>query len=197
MDGNPPLRQVRAVFDDQTVTVYQAYSAEIAEAAVGAGTFVPPFKLTRMTWIKPSFFWMMYRSGWATKPGRERVLSIRVTREGLEDALQSACLSHFDPDVYPSHEEWTRRRDTSPVRIQWDPERGPDLEPLLWRSIQVGLGDIAARKYVAEWITDITDVTDRVRETHRDVEQGRDVAAAERPYPLSDTLAAHIEASLT
>jgi hypothetical protein len=29
---------------------------------------VPPFKVDRMTWVKPSFLWMTYRSGWATKP---------------------------------------------------------------------------------------------------------------------------------
>ncbi|MFM7854759.1 MAG: DUF4291 family protein [Flammeovirgaceae bacterium] len=23
--------------------------------------------LNRMTWMKPNFLWMMYRSGWATK----------------------------------------------------------------------------------------------------------------------------------
>jgi hypothetical protein len=37
-----------------------------------------------MTWIKPSFLWMMYRCGWATKPGQERVLAIQITREGFE-----------------------------------------------------------------------------------------------------------------
>ncbi|WP_141653813.1 DUF4291 family protein, partial [Erwinia billingiae] len=32
------------------------------------GTFAsPPFSMTRMTWIKPSFLWMMYRSGWGMK----------------------------------------------------------------------------------------------------------------------------------
>lgn len=76
----PPFRQVRAVHDDETITVYQAYNPEIAEAAVRAGRFVPPFSLNRMTWIKPSFLWMMYRCGWATKPGQERVLAVRITR---------------------------------------------------------------------------------------------------------------------
>ena len=64
-----PARQVRALYDGDTITVYQAYSSSIAEPALRAGRFVPPFSRTRMTWIKPSFLWMMYRSGWATKPG--------------------------------------------------------------------------------------------------------------------------------
>ncbi|WP_422570328.1 DUF4291 family protein, partial [Erwinia billingiae] len=29
-----------------------------------------------MTWIKPSFLWMMYRSGWGMKdPGQKRILA--------------------------------------------------------------------------------------------------------------------------
>lgn len=46
-----PYRQVRAVFDADTITVYQAYAAAIAEPAVAAQTFVAPFKRERMTWI--------------------------------------------------------------------------------------------------------------------------------------------------
>ena len=65
------------------LTVYQAYPPEIADAAVAAGRFVPPFKRERMTWIKPSFRWMMYRCGWATKPGQERVLAVRDHPRGL------------------------------------------------------------------------------------------------------------------
>jgi len=65
-------RLIRAAYTTETITVYQAYGPLIAEAAVRAGTFVPPFSRDRMTWIKPSFGWMMHRSGWASKPGQER-----------------------------------------------------------------------------------------------------------------------------
>jgi Domain of unknown function (DUF4291) len=64
---------------------------------MAAGRFVPPFKRDRMTWIKPSFLWMMYRCDWATKPGQERVLAVKITRAGFEWALAHACLSHFVP----------------------------------------------------------------------------------------------------
>ena len=75
-----PARQVRARYDDDTITVYQAYGHAIADAALAAGTFTSPFSRTRMTWIKPSFLWMMYRCGWGEKPGQERVLAIRSAR---------------------------------------------------------------------------------------------------------------------
>src|SRR3954463_11356250 len=140
MSDPPPERQVRASQDDETLVVYQAYSPAIAEAAVGAGTFVPPFRRERMTWIKPSFLWMAYRCGWATKPGQERVLAIEITRAGFEWALEHACLSHFEAGTYASHEAWSARLATSPVRIQWDPERDLHHEPFPYRSIQIGLG---------------------------------------------------------
>lgn len=91
-----PYREIRASFTNQTVTVYQAYPVEIARRAVSAGTFVAPFKCDRMTWIKPSFLWMMYRSGWATKTGQEHILAVEILRSGFEWALQHACLSSFE-----------------------------------------------------------------------------------------------------
>ncbi len=108
------MRQIRAVFDRDTITVYQAYPPAIAAAAVAAGKFVAP----------------MYRCGWATKPGQERVLAIRLARSGFEEALSLASLSHFDPAVYENREGWSQRKSASAVRVQWDPERDANLEPL-------------------------------------------------------------------
>jgi hypothetical protein len=66
-----PFREIRArQGDDGTVTVYQAYSPAIADAALAAGRFVAPFKRVRTTWIKPSLRWMAYRSGMRpSRPG--------------------------------------------------------------------------------------------------------------------------------
>ncbi|MGI8799945.1 MAG: DUF4291 domain-containing protein [Pseudonocardia sp.] len=145
-----PQRQVRALFDGETLVVYQAYSAAIADAAPAAGTFVAPFKLDRMTWIKPSFRWMMYRCGWASKPGQERVLAVTITRAGFEAALSQTCLSHFDPAIHASEREWSQRKAASAVRVQWDPERSLRLERLDHRAIQIGLTGEAVSRYVGE-----------------------------------------------
>jgi len=61
-----------------------------------------------MTWIKPSFRWMMYRSGWATKPGQEHVLAVTIARPGFEWALAHACLTLYDPRIHARREEWGR-----------------------------------------------------------------------------------------
>ncbi|WP_425365083.1 DUF4291 family protein [Eubacterium ruminantium] len=39
----------------------------IANEAVAKGAFGSHFSMNRMSWIKPSFLWMMYRCGWCGK----------------------------------------------------------------------------------------------------------------------------------
>ncbi|MEV6492553.1 DUF4291 domain-containing protein, partial [Actinoplanes sp. NPDC051633] len=173
-----PPRQIRAVHTPSSLVVYQAYPPAIAEAAVAAGRFVAPFKRERMTWIKPSFLWMMYRCGWAEKPGQERVLAIEISREGFEWALSRACLSHYDPAFHPDRDSWSRALRTSPVRIQWDPERSLRLQPLPHRSLQVGLAGEAVDRYVDEWIVSITDVTPTARAIRAALADGDPDAAA-------------------
>ena len=60
-------RKIYAKYDDKTIRIYQAYNNKIADEAIKLGTFGEHFSLTRMTWIKPSFLWMMYRCGWTEK----------------------------------------------------------------------------------------------------------------------------------
>ena len=129
-----------------------------------------PFKRDRMTWIKPSFLWMMYRCGWATKPGQERVLAIDITRDGFEWALARACLSHYDRGLHGDAAAWSRQLKASPVRVQWDPERALRLHALPYRSLQVGLSGEAVDRYVDEWIVAVEDITptvERVRDLLR------------------------------
>jgi hypothetical protein len=171
------MREIRADYDDQSIVVYQAYSPHIAEPAVAAQRFVPPFKMERMTWIKPSFLWMMYRCGYAQKEGQERVLAVRITRAGFDWAVSNAVESSI--------------RGKPAVRVQWDPERGLRHEALQHRSIQIGLTREAVQKYVNEWTVSITDVTPLAREVHAAVRAGDDDAArallpVERPYAVSE-----------
>jgi hypothetical protein len=191
LEGGPEephvlMRQVRAKHDDDTLVVYQAYAPAIAEPALKAQMFVPPFKRERMTWIKPSFNWMMYRCGWGSKPGQERVLAITITRAGFNWALEHSTLSH-------------ERNPTSPVRVQWDPERDVALQRLDDRAIQVGLSGEAVHAYVDEWIQGIEDVTPLAREIAGLVKSG-DLASAsrlvpeERPLRLSEAAAAAVGA---
>ncbi len=197
-NSSPGSRLIRANFDKDSITVYQAFNEKIALSAVEAQTFVsPPFKMERMTWIKPSFLWMMYRSGWGTKENQECILAIKIKREGFEWALKNSCLSHFNSKIHSNHEDWKNKLKTSPVRIQWDPEKDILLEPLPYRSIQIGLSGIAVENYVSEWITHIDNITDKSQSIHQliianKINQAKDLLLTEQIYPLPDILASNI-----
>lgn len=200
MPSPAPYREVRARHTVDTLTVYQAYSPVIADAALTAGTFVAPFRRDRMTWIKPSFLWMAYRSGWATKPGQERVLAVEITRSGFAWALERSCLSHYEPGTYRDRETWSRRLRESEVRIQWDPERGLHHEPLECRAVQIGMTGEAVDRYVDEWIVSIADVTPlttRIAALVADgrLDEARESLSVETAYPLPVRIAETIGAS--
>jgi len=196
---NPPSRQIRASYDDTTIAVYQAYAPEIADPALAAGTFVPPFGMSRMTWIKPSFLWMAYRSGWGSKPGQTRVLRVHLKRTGFEWALAHSCLSHYDPEHHASEAAWRAELQQSPVRIQWDPEQTISLQPQPQiRSLQVGLSGEAVGLYVNDWITGIEDVTSTMHtlaRLPRPSPEAAELLPIERPYPLSEELVARAGAT--
>jgi hypothetical protein len=192
-----PKRQIRALYTPSTITVYQAYAPKIGLPAVRDGRFPATWKRDRMTWIKPSFLWMMYRSGWGLEEGQETVLAIEITREGFEWALQHACLASYKPGLHPDQAAWQRELKRAPARVQWDPERDLHLRPLPHRSLQLGLAKEAARRYADEWTVSITDVTPLARTIHALVREGdlaraQEHLPAERPYPDQDELLAHL-----
>jgi hypothetical protein len=178
----PATYEIRADFDGSTIVVYQAYPKEIAEPAVAQQRFVPPFSFGRMTWIKPSFLWLMERSNWGQKRGQEHVLAVRITRSGWEEALSLGVLTHPEPRLYPNADEWRREFEAAPVHIQWDPERSLRGTTLEHRSIQVGLSRNIIRRYVAEWAVEIRDLTPQVRKIAGLIRTG-DAGRAQRHLP--------------
>jgi hypothetical protein len=152
--NSTPYRQIRATFDAETITVYQAYNTEIAQTAVAFQKLdASPLYRSRMTWIKPSWAWMMYRSGYSYKDkGQSRILAIKMSREGFLELLKRAQLSHGP--VTKTNEDGQ-----ATVRVQWDPERTVKLEKLPYRSIQIGIPGTLTEKWIEEWIVAIEDVT--------------------------------------
>ncbi|KAI4119456.1 MAG: hypothetical protein LQ338_007268 [Usnochroma carphineum] len=75
-----PYRQIRAKYDNETITVYQAYSAAIAIPAVKDQKLnaSPAFKPDRMTWIKPSWAWMIVTGHGKVMTAEEKAKSVRV-----------------------------------------------------------------------------------------------------------------------
>ncbi|KAK6348126.1 hypothetical protein TWF718_005940 [Orbilia javanica] len=157
-----PYHQIRALYDEDSITVYQAYNEKIADAAVKNQTLaVPGWSCERMTWIKPSWSWMMYRSGFSHKDkNQSRILAIRMSHSNFESILMQSSLSNSSAGKQP-------------VRVQWDPERSPSTKTKLpYRSIQIGIGRNVAETWAKEMILSIEDVTEKARRMYDDVEAG-------------------------
>jgi hypothetical protein len=178
-----PQYEIRADYDGETIVVYQAHAPAIADAALAAGSFVAPVSFHRMTWIKPSFLWLMHRSNWARKPGQERILAVRMTRHGWHEALSQAVLTTADPAAVTQ----------AAVHAQWDPERSPRGAALNHYSIQVGIGRHLIRTFTDEWVVSLADLTPQVRKAAALIQTGHPAKAQrlfppERAYPLPRTL---------
>ncbi|AVP95792.1 DUF4291 domain-containing protein [Ahniella affigens] len=164
---------VLAQFDDNDIVVYQAYRSEIAEFAVNHQRFGGAFSFTRMSWIKPNFLWMMFRSGWASKPDQERILAVTIPRVLFDSFQQQAVASSFTASGLPTEAEWRHAVEHSDVRLQWDPDHDPYGKPLARRVVQLGLRNQALRQYAVEQVVSIRDITPFVVAQRAHVEAGR------------------------
>jgi hypothetical protein len=123
-------RQILALYDDTSICVYRAFCPEVVEAALALGTFGKGLNLGRMTWIKPSFGWMLHRSGCATKHNQERILRIRLSHEGFRTILSRGVPTSYKEKLFATQDDWHSALDRSDVRYQWDPDRDLVGRPL-------------------------------------------------------------------
>ena len=159
--------QILANYNEDSIVVYQAFSPSIAEYAVRLQRFGgPDYKLTRMTWIKTSFLWMMFRSGWATKKDQERILAIYVSLEGFEEIFRRACLAKRQTENNIDGNLVT-------VRLQWDPDHNPYGEKEQRRAVQLGLRGDTLNLFLQKWILKIEDITNFVKAQHEHVLAGK------------------------
>ena len=153
--------------DDEGVWFYQAYNDDIADWAVEHGTLGGPlFNPTRMTWIKPSFAWMLYRCGYSLKHSQERVLKLKLPHTEVALLLQECACTHGGGGAKG--------------RIQWDPARdlyssegkGKSTEPrkmLRERAIQIGLSRELSERFTRSIlaVVDVSVLARRVGDAHR------------------------------
>lgn len=198
--SKPQNREIRAVYDDTTITVYQAYNSAIANAAVENQSLdaSPLFRPTRMTWIKPSWCWMLYRAGYSYKDANQsNILAIKIRREYFESMLMDSVVTADEPT----------KRGQDQIRVQWDPERNhrigvPDFSI---RSIQIGIPAKPSADLVRNGIAEIKDVTDMARELKKTLEADPDISVEELRqmglmpnetiYPVPEELARVLELS--
>lgn len=173
-------RHILAQFDPESVVVYQAYSPEIGRYAVEHQRFGGAFSFSRMSWIKPNFLWMMFRSGWGTKENQEVTLALRVRRTFFEALLADAVPSSWDRDQYATSADWSAAVGRSSVRLQWDPDHHPSGAKLDRRAIQLGLRGRALEAFAATELLEVIDLSAFVAE-QREALAGRGVSALVTP----------------
>lgn len=181
-------RMILAQYDEQTVVVYQAFSRKMGAYAVKYGKLGGDrFSFDQMSWIKTSFMWMMYRSGWGSRPDQQAVLAIRLRREAFDAILAGAVNSAFMAEAYGDEGRWKHALGQSEVRVQWDPDYNPRGIKLDRRAIQLGLSGETLRCYAEEWIDHIEDISSYVREQSKYIRQPEMLLTpAEQVYPVKD-----------
>ncbi|WP_338760745.1 DUF4291 domain-containing protein [Bernardetia sp. ABR2-2B] len=150
-------KTIRATFNKDTIIVYQAYNDKIADEAIELQKFGSEFSFNRMTWIKPSFLWLMERSNWANKVNQNRILEIHLKRDFWNTCLRLA----IDTDSSKSN---GNVKDAQ-ILVQWDPERTLRGAKLNIRSIQIGISRDMINEY-NENIEKIIDVTEKVKKMY-------------------------------
>ncbi len=157
-------RHILAHCDAETIIVYQAYRPSIAQFAVAHGRFGGEFSYGRMSWIKTNFLWMMYRSGWGTKPDQELTLALRLRRAFFDSLLAEAVPSKWDKRLHADEAEWERAVSASDVRLQWDPDHHPGGTKLERRAIQLGLRGRALESFGQRELLEVIDLSAFVAE---------------------------------
>jgi Domain of unknown function (DUF4291) len=169
------MRKIIANYDEQGICVYQAFKPSTVEAAIKKGKFDKGFSLERMTWIKPSFGWMLHRSGYATKHRQEAIIKIKITHQGFLEILEQSIETYFDPNLFETEERWRSALDKSLVRHQWDPDRSLRGEKLENRAIQIGIRGEVVYKYVNDWTLELQDVTSLAKDISKSIQENRHV----------------------
>ena len=85
--------------------------------------------------------------------------------------LRHSCRVNSDKaplwPLFATKEDWQTQLKTHKVRLQWDPDHSPKGAKLERKAMQLGLKDEILQQFNSEWIVKITDVTEFVKQQHR------------------------------
>lgn len=182
------IKEVFAKYDQRCIRVYQAYNPTIASEAVRLQNFGDSFNINRMTWIKPSFLWMMYRSNWGTKKNQECILALNIYKEIFNALLEKAVLTSPDSVLFDGN-EWEKKFSDTTVYCQWDPDRSINGNPINRAAIQIGIKGTALREVLDNGICSIEDLTPSVRKWNEQRKKGKlsiKDLPVEKIYPITD-----------
>jgi hypothetical protein len=108
-----------------------------------------------------------YRCSYSRKvPRQDRVLAIKMKHSDFQHLLSLACVTHSNGSRLSAENR------QKPVRVQWDPERSPNLQVFSYRSIRIGISSNINLKWINKWIISIEDVTENVHASRKAVDGG-------------------------
>lgn len=149
-----------AQFNKDWIIVYQAFKNSIAEYAVAHQHFGgKDYEFNRMTWLKPSFLWMMYYSGWAKKENQENVLAIKMHRNGFDKILEGAVMSSYYQEIYGTDKAWKNELEHSDIQVQWEPYHDLFGNKTERMAAKIGIKGAVQKMFNEEWIIEIENIT--------------------------------------
>ncbi len=103
--------------DQDTYALFMAFSPEYLDG----NSFSEKLRLDRMSWLKTSLLWMLWRSNWGHKKGQERILQFEVSSSYLDELFELAVyvddiegspqvIRQDDPDRIIIEKTWLRGR---------------------------------------------------------------------------------------
>lgn len=163
-----------AQFSKEWIIVYQAFKDSIAEFAIEHQHFGgPDYDFERITWLKPSFLWMMYYSGWAEKQNQENVLAIKISRKGFDEILRYAVMSTFYKNIYSDSATWKEELERTDVQLQWEPYHDLHGAKTERKAVKIGLSGEMLQRFNKEWILEIQNITPYVRQQQELVKENK------------------------
>jgi hypothetical protein len=150
LTGEGRVQVFEGEWDDEGVYFYQAFRDSIADYALEHQRFGgQDFSPTRMTWIKPSFAWMLYRAGYGRKHGQMRILKIKLAHEAVAHILShctciEAGFRGGGGECVDGRVQWDPARDL----MSPDPKKDEPRKMLSTRAIQIGVARSLSEYYV-------------------------------------------------
>lgn len=100
-------------------------------------------------------------------------MAIKLSLEGFNSILSQCVPSTFGTSHFSDEKSWRKALEDSNIRLQWDPDHDLSGEKLKRRAIQLGIrGEELTTKYSNEWILNIEDITEFVKEQYKHVKCG-------------------------
>lgn len=182
---------IYANYDEAGVYMYQAFKPATVKIAAELGTFGKGFGFDRLTWIKPSFAWLLRRSKYGTKNRMKGIAKIKIAHSAFLEILEQSIETHWNQKLYSNEDNWQKAINNSDVIHQWDPERDLVGKRLNRQSIQIGIRGEVIKKYVSDYILGVEDISELAHEIGRLKKSGANTFPSleeEKVYEISAEL---------